>query len=238
MQKSDESQDKVLVEEQIDKVIESSSPNKLIMSEHEIGTKAGASNHGHEDSTNHPQFDSNPEQSRYSEVKAAIQDAENHVNDERQDEINIIQSNSNDKIKLNVKDSNCFRWFEMNISISTGRYKFKGKFGTLYGDIHGTNGRRKPRAIGLTYGKWARITHNKSLLHIVPILKSCRLTDNYKKRKRKPSNRQRPDVPLQSEEQSIDLVGKPLDFREYRRPLKVRAVELSEQKIVEGLYSE
>ena len=168
---SDSFPDKVMGEEQVDNVIESSSSNKLSLSEHEQEIEAGASNHGHEYSTNHPQFDSNPEQSRYSEVKAAIQDAENHVNDERQDEINIIQSNSNDKIKLNVKDSNCFRWFEMNISMSTGNYKIKGEFGNRYGDIHRPNGTRKPGVIGSTYGKWARITHNTSLLHIVPLLR-------------------------------------------------------------------
>ena len=141
------------------------------MSEHELGIEAEASNNGHEDSTNHPQFDLNLEQSKCNSVKTAIQDAENNLNGERQDVINIIQSNSNDKIKLNVKDSNCFRWFEMNISMSTGNYKIKGEFGNRYGDIHRPNGTRKPGVIGSTYGKWARITHNTSLLHIVPLLR-------------------------------------------------------------------
>ena len=83
------------------------------MLEYELGIEAGASNHGHEDNTNHPQFDLNPGESRCNNVKAAIKDAENNLNGERQDVFNIIQSNSDDKIKLNVKDSNCFRWSEM-----------------------------------------------------------------------------------------------------------------------------
>ena len=53
--------DKVMGEEQVDNVIESSSSNKLSLSEHEQEIEAGASNHGHEYSTNHPQFDSNPD---------------------------------------------------------------------------------------------------------------------------------------------------------------------------------
>ena len=95
IQEGDSFLHKMLGKKQINNVIESSSLNKVIMLKGVM-----ANNRGHEESTNHLKFDSNPEQSKCNNVKAGIQGAE-----EGYDVIKIVQSNGKHKIKVDMEES-------------------------------------------------------------------------------------------------------------------------------------
>ena len=166
---------------------------------------------GHLDSRpiNHPQCDVSPEQSRRNDVKASIQRAE-----EGYDVSQRVESNNNDNIRCDRKENDCFSWLRMLIGIPTGKHKSRRVLGKRYRETRRTRCMRKARLYASTCEKWAHITPNKILSNTVPIPKACRLTDNNKKSKREPNDGELPDIPPLSEDQSVDLVGKPLDFRE------------------------
>jgi hypothetical protein len=207
--------DKMLGEEPMDDMIDRSSLNKVIMVDGVMADKPG-----HLDNIDHPQCDVSPEQSRRKDMKASIQGAE-----EGYDLIQIVKSSDN--IRCDTKENGCFSWFIMLMGTPMGNHKFRGAPGRRYRETRRTNGMQKPGLIASTCGKWAHVTPNQILVNIVPISKACRLTDSNRKRER--NDGELPDIPPLSEDQSADLVGKPLDFHESRRSQKLRAVELIEE---------